>query len=488
MAPAIRVDGDVVFDRELDCLAADNAPSLPVWSVRPGTVDAALAGLEPGARAFVAAAGFTGAAGQIRLVPGAPGNTGRTTGGIAGAMLGLGEDRSPFVHGGLAAALPGGTWRLEPGDFDSDGAVLGFCLGAYRFTALKTAEIAKAPVLLAGASAHAAPLAMARAAWLARDLVNTPANLLGPSELAGATQDLATRFGARSWLVEGPDLVREYPTVAAVGVGSERAPVVARLSWRGSGAGADAPLVALCGKGVCFDSGGYDLKPPSGMLRMKKDMGGAALLLALASAVMAADLPVRLEVWVGCAENMVSGRAFRPLDVLTTRRGLTVEVGNTDAEGRLVLCDLLAEASDLAPALLIDAATLTGAARVALGPDLPALFCNDDTVADAVLRLGKGVHDPMWRLPLWDGYDPWLVSGVADLNNVSSKPMAGAVTAALFLRRFVPSHVPWVHVDTYAWNDQTRPGRPEGGEALGLRALYATVRELHGINSGETSN
>ncbi|MBE7212311.1 MAG: leucyl aminopeptidase family protein, partial [Gluconacetobacter diazotrophicus] len=247
-----------------------------------------------------------------------------------------------------------------------------------------------------------------------------------------------------------------------------------------SAAPADAPLLSLCGKGVCFDTGGYDLKQPAGMLRMKKDMGGAAICLALARVVVALDLPVRLELRLGCVENSVSGRAMRPSDVIRTRAGLSVEVGNTDAEGRLVLCDLLGEAAEAHPALLLDVATLTGAARVALGPDLPALFTDDDTLAAHLLAAGAERFDPLWRLPLWGGYDEWLRSAVADLNNVSSKPMAGAVTAALFLRRFVPAGTRWAHIDTYAWNDTARPGRPEGGEALGLRALLGgTLRNFN---------
>ena len=275
--------------------------------------------------------------------------------------------------------------------------------------------------------------------------------------------------------VEGAALDAAYPTVAAVGRGSDRPPVVASFTWRGSKAAADAPLVSLCGKGVVFDTGGYDLKPSAGMLRMKKDMGGAANVLGLARVIMEADLPIRLAVRIGCVENAVSGHAMRPLDVIRTRRGLSVEVGNTDAEGRLVLCDLLAEASDETPELLIDCATLTGAARVALGPDLPALFCNDAAWADRLLQAGTERHDPMWRLPLWDGYDSWLDSPVADLNNVSSKPMAGAVTAALYLRRFVAPGVKWAHFDMYAWNDANRPGRPEGGEAQAIQAVFRAI-------------
>ncbi len=326
------------------------------------------------------------------------------------------------------------------------------------------------------------------AAWatcLVRDLVNAPANRLGPAELAAAAAAVGERFGADVTLATGAALERDYPTVAAVGRASDRPPVVATLRWAGSGAGAEAPLVSLCGKGVCFDSGGLDLKPAAGMLRMRKDMGGAATMLGLAAMVMAADLPVRLVLRLGCVENAVSGAAMRPGDVLRTRRGLLVEVGNTDAEGRLVLCDLLAEASDERPALLLDAATLTGAARVALGPDLPALFCNDDALAEALLAGGRDSHDPLWRLPLWPGYDPWLASRAADLNNVGSRPMAGAVVAALFLQRFVSAAVPWAHLDVYAWNDSGRNGRPEGGEAQGMRAAFSAILRM--VNVADTN-
>jgi leucyl aminopeptidase len=253
---------------------------------------------------------------------------------------------------------------------------------------------------------------------------------------------------------------------------------VAVLRWQGPGAGADAPLVALCGKGVCFDTGGLDLKPAAAMLRMKKDMGGAATMIALAEMLMAAGTPIRLLLLVGAVENAVSGTAFRPMDVIATRKGLTVEIGNTDAEGRLVLADLLAFAAEQAPALVLDAATLTGAARVALGPDLPALFSDDAEVAKTILRFGLDVQDPLWQLPLHRSYVSWLDSTVADLNNVATKPMAGAVIAALFLRRFVPDDLPWAHLDLYAWNDQARPGRPEGGEIQAARALSRAVAAL----------
>jgi leucyl aminopeptidase len=370
---------------------------------------------------------------------------------------------------------------LAAGDFDRDRAVLGFCLGAYRFTLFRKPRRASATLVVA--DGHRAALAQAASIWAARDLVNTPANLLGPSELADAAAGLAAEFGACFVRTEGPVLDRAYPTIAAVGRGSARKPVVASFTWRGSAATAASPHVSLCGKGVVFDSGGYDLKPSAGMLRMKKDMGGAASVLALARIVMESDLPIRLSVRIGCVENSVSGQAMRPLDVIRTRRGLSVEVGNTDAEGRLVLCDLLAEASDEHPDLLIDCATLTGAARVALGPDLPALFCSDPDWSDAFIRAGRVETDPMWQLPLWEGYDHWLDSPVADLNNVSGKTHAGAVTAALFLRRFIAPGVAWAHLDTYAWNDNSRPARPEGGEVLGMRAFALAISTRFGVRS-----
>ncbi len=472
-----------MFDRDLDCFAdvgASHAAPFPVWSVRPDGLAARLAALEPAQAAFLQAGGFAATPGQLALLPGADG--------LAGALLGLGDDRTPFAHGGLPAMLPkNAVVRLEPGDFDMDAAALGFCLGAYQYAAYAAPQRTMAKLFMPD-GADAARSA-ARATWLVRDLINTPANDLGPAELADATQALGAAFGAAVQVVDGERLAAEYPAIAAVGRGSVRPPVMAGFHWQGSAAGPDAPLVSLCGKGVCFDSGGYDLKPSAGMLRMKKDMGGAALMLGLARMVMQADLPVRLAVRIGCVENMVSGAAMRPLDVLRTRRGLTVEVGNTDAEGRLVLCDLLSEASDEHPALLLDAATLTGAARAALGPDLPALFAphtaEGDRVADTLLAEGLACADPLWRLPLWAGYDAWLSSPVADLSNVSAKPTAGAITAALFLQRFVAPGTAWAHLDTYAWNDQTRPGRPEGGEALGLRALFLAVGALNDVNKAD---
>ncbi|MBV9783009.1 MAG: leucyl aminopeptidase family protein [Acidisphaera sp.] len=453
-----------MLDRDLNCLAPADAAVRPLHAVRPAELGAFLGRLAPEQAQFLGQGGFTASSQDLRLLPGPSG--------VVSAVIGLGEDRTPYAFGDLAARLPEqSAWELMPGDYDPQGAVLGFLLGAYAFQHFKTPK--RQPALLRIPPGMDRAVSAARASWLVRDLVNAPANLLGPRELAETAAELAQNHGANATVIAGQELEDSYPVIAAVGRGSARAPCVAVLSWNGDAA--DRPLVSLCGKGVCFDTGGYDLKPSAGMLRMKKDMGGAATALGLARLIMEAALPVRLELRIGCVENSVSGTAMRPLDVLRTRHGITVEVGNTDAEGRLVLCDLLAEASARQPGLLVDFATLTGAARVALGPDLPALFCNDEAWAGSLLAAGVTEHDPLWRLPLWDGYDAWLESSIADINNVASRPHAGAVIAALFLRRFVEPRTPWAHIDLYAWADQSRPGRPEGGEAQAMRAVFAAI-------------
>lgn len=462
-----------MIDQTLDCLSDTDTGALPLHTVRPEALEAFLAGLPEAQRAFLGATGFVAKAGELRLLP-APD-------GLSGAVLGLGEDRSPHVFGGLPAALPENSlWRLASGDHDPAAAALGFALGYYRYCGVKPAERRFARLVAVPEQANAR--ALAAATWMARDLINTPPNLLGPVELADAAVSLARRYGAAVEVVEGAALDDGWPTVAAVGRGSARPPRVVTIRWRGGRANDDSPLVSLCGKGVCFDTGGYDLKPSAGMLRMKKDMGGAAVALGVARLVMEADLPVRLVTRIGCVENSVSGTAMRPSDVIRTRSGLSVEVGNTDAEGRLVLCDLLADASTEKPSILIDFATLTGAARVALGPDLPALFCDDDAWAGTIASAGAAVFDPVWRLPLWAGYDDWLTSPVADLNNISSKPFAGAIVAALFLKRFVTKGINHAHIDLYAWNDQNRPGRPEGGEAQAMRAVFSALCQEFAVN------
>ncbi len=458
-----------MLDQTIECITPNDTAARPVHVVRPDGLAALLERLPAMQAGYLRDLRFAAKAGELVLLPG--------TQGVAAAVLGLGPDASPFVFGRLHAQLPSpGTWRLEPGDYDPAAAYLGFCLGAYHFSRFRPAERRGATLVVP--PDYTGSVQQAQSAWMVRDLINTPANLLGPVELADFAVSLAERFGAVCTNVSGQVLQEQYPTVAAVGAGSVRPSHVVTFHWRGSAATDTAPLVSLCGKGVCFDTGGYDLKPSSGMLRMKKDMGGAATVLGIARTIMQADLPIRLAVRVGCVENAVSGSAMRPSDVLHTRSGLTVEIGNTDAEGRLVLCDLLHEACDEAPAVLIDCATLTGAARVALGPDLPALFSNDDAMADSLLRCGQVVHDPLWRLPLWAGYDDWIKSPIADVNNVSSKPMAGAITAALYLQRFVKPGTPWIHLDLYAWNDSTRAGRPEGGEAMAMRAVFALAQEI----------
>ncbi|GBR51678.1 leucyl aminopeptidase [Neokomagataea thailandica NBRC 106555] len=385
------------------------------------------------------------------------------------------QAQNPLAYGALGTLLSAGDWTLVliglP-EAARAAVILGFAMGAYRyhvrgrdpFTTRIITEESDAPAL-----------ALVKATWLGRDLINIPANLLGPVELAEHAENALSARGASVDLVQGDALEAAYPCLAAVGAGSDRPARVVVGRWQKR---EGAPLISLVGKGVCFDTGGYDLKPPAGMLRMKKDMGGAALALAVACAVIDLGLDVTLEVRLGCVENSVSGHAMRPGDVLKTRSGKTVEVGNTDAEGRLVLCDLLTEASEKRPEWLLDMATLTGAARVALGPDLPALFANDDEMAQIICESGKEHADPLWRMPLWHGYDAWLDSRIADMGNVTAKPMAGAITAALYLQRFVPKGQKWCHIDTYAWNDASYPGRPEGGETLALRAIVGAIAKI----------
>ncbi len=458
----------------LDGLAPADAPTLPLYAVTPVGLDGFLASLPAPQAGFLRASGFAAKAQELRLLPGGEG--------LAGAVLGLGpeatEAASPWAFGGAPFALPPETtWRIEDAP-DPEAAVLGWCLGAYRFNQLKTGAPSRSQARLVPPPGTEPAQQEAEAICRGRDLINLPASHLGPAELAEAVQALALRHGARSEIIEGAALAEGFPAVQAVGGGSARPSKVAVLRWEGA---KDGPLLALCGKGVCFDTGGLDLKPSSAMLRMKKDMGGAAAVMAAAEMLMAAQAPIRLLLLVGAVENAVSSTAFRPMDVIRTRKGLTVEIGNTDAEGRLVLADLLAFAGESAPDLMIDCATLTGAARVALGPDVPALFSDQKAVVNSLLTAGLEKNDPLWNLPLQKSYGSWLDSSVADTNNVSTRPMAGAIVAALFLQRFVPADANWAHIDLYAWNDQSRPGRPEGGEIQAARAIArAAVRFLTG--------
>jgi leucyl aminopeptidase len=386
---------------------------------------------------------------------------------------------SPWCLAALAEKLPEGTYKLAEGE--PGAAALGWLLAQHRFDAYRSAkkDAERGPrILVTGEAAKIdTAVRLAEATALVRDLVNTPAADLGPAELERAASDLAKRSAAQLRVTSGSDLQEGYPLIAAVGAAAtpERAPRLIELEWGKP----DDPRVAIVGKGVCFDTGGLDLKPASGMRIMKKDMGGAAHALALAQLIIENRLPVRLHLLVPAVENAVSGAAYRPGDIVKSRKGLFVEIDNTDAEGRLVLADALTKAAEGEPELIVNFATLTGAARVALGPDLPATFVNRDDLAAELEQAARETEDPLWRLPLWDAYDDNLKSDVADIANAPASPMAGAIYAALFLRRFVPSEISWAHLDTWAWRDAQKPGRPKGGEALGLRAVFAAFERRY---------
>jgi leucyl aminopeptidase len=374
----------------------------------------------------------------------------------------------------LAETLPAGTYRLASGT--PGPAPLGWLLAQYRFDRYKKYDHSVGPRILLSdePSRIEGFMRIAEAVSLVRDMVNTPAADMGPPQIEAEAARIAKAFDATLTVTRGGELETGFPMIHAVGGAASRnfAPRLIEIEW-GNPAN---PRVAIIGKGVCFDSGGLDIKPSAGMRLMKKDMGGAAHALALAQLIMTARLPVRLHMLIPAVENAIAGNAFRPGDVLTSRKGLTVEITNTDAEGRLVLADALAKAMEAEPALVIDFATLTGAARVALGPDLPAMFANDDSLAESLLAAATGQDDPLWRLPLHVGYDEMLKSDIADLNNSPDGGFAGAITAALFLQKFVPTGTPWLHLDTFAWRPTAKPGRPKGGEALGLRAVWAMLR------------
>jgi leucyl aminopeptidase len=387
--------------------------------------------------------------------------------------LGSGAVLTSWGLATLADKLPEGTYRLAEGEPGK--ALFGWVTGQYRFTRYRAEKDPRGPrVLLTSDVAAMAPtIAEARAVMLVRDMVNTPAADMGPAALEAAAARIAKAHGGKLTVTKGDALAEGYPLIHAVGRAADKihAPRLIEIHW-----GKEThPKVAIIGKGVCFDSGGLDIKPAAGMLLMKKDMGGAAQALALAELIMAAGLPVRLHCLVPAVENAISGNAFRPGDIITSRKGLSIEIGNTDAEGRLVLADALTRAEQEGPELIVNFATLTGAARVALGPDLPALFANDDALADDLIAAGKERDDPLWRMPLWDAYADMLKSDIADLNNSGNSPFAGAVTAALFLKKFVPADTLWAHLDTFAWRPAAKPGRAKGGDALGLRAAWGML-------------
>ncbi len=454
-------------------LTSRGAGAVPITPLAEADLESWLGRQPARTAAWVRSLRFAAKPGTVCLLPGEGGPLERVLAGVDPA-------EGPFAYGGLPLTLPEGRYRLDPDPAaeaanlpgQAHAAALGWALGSYDFARYRPARGFPSLTWPKGAD-RAAVSRAAEATYLVRDLINTPAGDMGPAELAAEARKLARAHGAKVSVITGDALLkRNYPAVHTVGRASASQPRLVDLRWGESG-----PRVTLVGKGVCFDSGGLDLKSAGGMKLMKKDMGGAAQVLGVASMVMDAGLPLRLRVLVPAVENSVSGNAFRPLDVLETRKGLTVEVGNTDAEGRLILCDALAEACREKPDLLVDFATLTGAARVALGTGLPALFCNDDGLAEALLEQGRACHDRLWRLPLHRPYRRSLESRVADLNNISDDPYGGAVTAALFLEAFVEAGTPWAHIDLMAWNTSPGPGRPAGGEAMAMRAVYGVVEQ-----------
>jgi len=451
----------------LACFAPATGPSLPIWCLATDTF--ATTELSDAARRFAASAGFKGEAGKLLAVPGADMQ-------VAGYLFGVpANGADPFAAGALPGLLPAGAYHLEGAPHPL--SALAFALGTYRFTRYRANSKGAVTLKLAATDDADGLTRTVEAVTLARDLVNTPANDLGPAELEAAVVELAARHGAQVTTILGDALLAQnFPLIHAVGRASTRAPRLLDLTW-----GDPAhPKVTLVGKGVCFDTGGLDIKPSSGMLIMKKDMGGAANALGLAHMIMARGLKVRLRVLIPAVENSIAGDAFRPGDVLASRKGISVEIGNTDAEGRLVLADALTLADAEKPALLIDFATLTGAARVALGPQLPPAYTDDDGLAADLARHAAVQNDPLWRMPLWRPYLSMLESKVADINNAGSGGFAGSVTAALFLSKFVEEATAWLHLDIYAWNPSPRPGRPEGGEAQTIRALDALLAERFG--------
>ncbi|MDE2301210.1 MAG: leucyl aminopeptidase family protein [Sphingomonadales bacterium] len=460
-------------------IADRGQPATTIHLVGKAGLDAWLAARRPAQRAQLAAQKFRAGAGEQAIF-----GEGESWQAVAGTGDGTRLDSWSLAR--LAETLPAGAYRLAGDAPDAAPALIGWALGQYRFDRYKAepedgGEGARV-LLVKAAKAIAPALAEAAAVMLVRDLVNTPAEDMGPSELEQAVERIARRHRARLRVTRGEALEREFPMVHMVGraAGRAHAPRMIELEW----GDAAHPRLALVGKGVCFDSGGLDLKPAAAMLLMKKDMGGAAHALALARLVMEAGLPVHLHLLIPAVENALAGNAFRPGDVLRSRAGLSVEIGNTDAEGRLILADALARAGEgeggVRPGLILDFATLTGAARTALGPDLPALFARTDETAAALIAAGTASDDPCWRLPLFEPYREWLKSDIADVNNAPANGFAGASVAALFLDRFVPGGLDWAHFDTFAWRPTARPGRPRGGDALGLRAAWALLRGRYG--------
>lgn len=432
----------------------------------------AIASLPAASAEHARGAGFEAGPGETLLLPAGEGPF---------ALIGAGPANTPFDIAGAAMSLPEGDYAVSglPEGWDATQTAIALGLGGYQFTRYKAAKRQPARfVVPEGGDAGEAARVVA-GVTLTRDLVNTPAGDMLPSDLEAAARELAKSHGAKVHVTTGEKLLKKgdsYPMIHAVGRASVDTPRLIEFEWGDE----SHPRLALVGKGVCFDSGGLDIKPASGMLLMKKDMGGSANVLGLASIIMDAKLPVRLHVLIPAVENAISGNAFRPGDILDSRKGLTVEIGNTDAEGRLVLADAITKAVESDPDLLIDMATLTGAARVALGPEVAPFYTDNAELAAGIAKAGEQSDDPVWQMPLWDGYDQWMESPIADLSNTGSGSFAGSITAALFLRRFANAAKNWVHFDIFAWNPTARPGRPQGGEMLGARALWTMLKDRYG--------
>ncbi len=447
-------------------------PVIPLIPVHEQVLDEWLKNQSPVVQAWIAQTDFKAKPGTLSLLP-------NTAGALDRVLIGVGDQPNLWTWAALPEQLPDGVYQLVTNviEIDFDTAALGWALGPYSFDRYKKIERSPATLIWPEPCDRDHIRRTAEAIFLVRDLINTPAADNGPEELANAGVELFKKHAGQSRLIIGNDLLKEnYPAVHAVGRASDRAPRLFDGTWGDEG----APKVTLVGKGVCFDTGGLNLKSATGMKFMKKDMGGAAHVFGLAAMIMDAQLPVRLRVLVPAVENSVAGNAMRPLDVVSTRKGLTIEIGHTDAEGRVILADALAEAGTENPAVLIDFATLTGAARVALGTDLPALFCNDEKFAQELLAQSILQDDPLWRLPLWKPYRKMIEGSVADITNSAEGGYAGAITAALFLESFVEEGQSWAHIDVMAWNKTSQPGRPEGGEAMGLRAVYAYLADRFG--------
>ena len=452
--------------------ATKSRGAVPIVPVTPKAWPGIERALDKAGRTWLKTAGFAGQPGKYGLLPDRSGNLGKVFYGLAETA----QTGDPFEFAKLARILPDGAYRIDGDLSDLRGAILGWLLESYRFERYR-APSSPSPRLVCPADIDRAALLRAAAAhFIVRDLVNTPSADMGPDELEAAARKIAARHRAKLRIVAGDRLRREFPMIHTVGQASTRKPRLIDFTW----GPAKAPKLTLVGKGVCFDTGGLDIKPASGMLTMKKDMGGAANVLGLAQMIMEAKLKLRLRVLIPAVENSISGNAFRPGDVLTSRKGIRVEIGNTDAEGRLVLGDALTLADEESPDLLVDMATLTGAARVALGPDLPPFYTSDDDLAQALARHSVAANDPIWRMPLWTPYYALIESNIAELNNAGESGFAGSVTAALFLKRFVERAKSYVHFDIFAWTPAAKPGRPRGGEAQAIHALFGLIAERYG--------